>query len=72
MKVPLTRWLVSAVVLAAVFAVTVPFASYGSSPRFLQLDAEPPEPEPEASLDFGLGILLVGDSNGPEPECCPY
>ncbi len=72
MKVPLTRWLVSAVVLAAVFAVTVPFASYGSSPQLVLLDAEPPEPELEASLDFGLGILLVSDSNEPEPECFPY
>ncbi len=72
MKVPLTRWLVSAVVLAAIFAVALPNASYGSNPQLVLLDAEPPEPELEASLDFGLGILLVGDSNGPEPECFPY
>jgi hypothetical protein len=70
MKTPLTKWLVSTAVLAAVFAVTAPYTSYGSNPRLVQLEDDPLAPE--AFLDSELRITLVVDSNEPAPEIFPF
>lgn len=74
MKAPLTKWFLSAMVMAVILALAMPSASCGFSNRLVQLaddPNDPNEPQPEFAPFESGRIYLEGEPNEPAPEFSP-
>jgi hypothetical protein len=67
MKVPLTKRLFSAVVLAMLLVLVLPGTSSGFNSRLIRLSDDPNTPAPEVSPGCIQPVLLA-DVNEPAPE----